>query len=133
MPGQPPPEFAGRNPPPALLAPPSFACLRCGSCCRHAGDVRLEPGEAEIIASSLGMDVLSFTSRYTRLRDDRRGITLLEHPDGSCIFLSNSLCLIHSAKPRQCRGFPFSWQYDNLDSVCPAAAAIPVTRVVHHL
>lgn len=67
---------------------PAFTCLRCGNCCRHPGEVRLAEGEAEAIADALAMDVIAFTSRYTRLRQDRLGLSLLDHPDGSCIFLA---------------------------------------------
>ncbi len=74
--------------PPAPDSSPAFTCLRCGNCCRHTGEVRLEKGEIETIAASLGIDAITFTSRYTRLRDDRRGLSLLDQPDGSCIFLS---------------------------------------------
>jgi len=114
----------------------AFTCLRCGNCCRHPGEVRLDEGEAESIASALGMDAITFTSRYTRLREDRLGLSLMDGPDGSCIFLAISAtrtlnsepspnsCQIQSAKPRQCREFPFSWQYENLTAICPASSSI---------
>lgn len=104
-----------------------FQCLRCGNCCRHAGEVRLEHGEAEAIASYLGQDILAFTSRYTRLREDRRGLCLVDLPDGTCVFLESSqaaaACRIQGAKPRQCQGFPLTWQYEDLAAVCPASVA----------
>lgn len=106
----------------ATASSADFACLRCGNCCRHAGEVRLIDGEAESIATALAMPPTEFTSRYTRLREDRRGLSLLDHPDGSCIFLSPAcLCLIQSAKPKQCRDFPRSWKYENLSAICPAS------------
>lgn len=104
---------------------PDFQCLRCGNCCRHAGEVRLEDGEAESIAACLQQDILTFTSRYTRLREDRRGLSLLDRLDGTCVFLEPSqetyACRIQAAKPRQCRGFPLTWRYEHLASVCPAS------------
>ncbi len=126
----------------AGCSPQPFACQRCGNCCRHSGEVRLVNGEAESIAAMLGNDTQTFTARYTRLREDRHGLALLDNPDGSCIFLSSealgndntfpmppkppppslhSLCHIQSAKPQQCRNFPFTWRYENLTAICPAS------------
>ena len=102
-----------------------FHCLRCGACCRHPGEVRLEEGEAEAIAAGLGLDVGEFTARYTMLRPDRRGLCLTEQPGGACIFLNGNMpgCAIHATKPVQCRGFPLSWRYKDADRVCAALAA----------
>lgn len=106
---------------------PVFQCLRCGNCCRHPGEVRLEHDEAQSIAAYLQQEILAFTSRYTRLRDDRHGLCLTDLPDGSCVFLEASparaACRIQGAKPRQCQGFPLRWKYENLAAVCPACAA----------
>lgn len=80
----------------------------------------MNPGEAETIAAVLGLDVIRFTDRFTRLRDDRRGLALLDQTDGSCIFLEGSppSCRIQAAKPGQCRDFPFTWRYEDADQVC---------------
>jgi len=69
------------------------------------------------------MEVASFTEQFTRLRDDRRGLSLKDLPDGSCIFLEGALaaCHIQAAKPRQCRDFPLQWKYQDLEAICPAA------------
>ena len=85
--------------------------------------MRLTHGEAEIIASELGMEVSSFTEQFTRLREDRLGLVLTDQPDGSCIFLEGnpSACRIQAAKPRQCRDFPMMWKYEDLEAICPAA------------
>lgn len=106
--------------------PAEFACRRCGNCCRHAGEVRLAAGEVEAIAAVLGLDPAAFTDRYTRLRDDRRGLVLVDRPDGACIFLEDEgppRCRIQAAKPRQCRDFPIGWRYENLAEVCKSASA----------
>lgn len=101
----------------------SFRCLRCGNCCRHEGEVRLEDGEVESIAQALGLETGDFTARFTRLREDRRGLTLVDHPDGSCIFLEGTppSCRIQAAKPRQCREFPHGWRYEDWERICAAA------------
>lgn len=103
--------------------PTPFQCLRCGNCCRHEGEVRLDDGEADAIAALLGMEVTAFTRQFTRLRDDRRGLSLKDQPDGACIFLegSSAACHIQAAKPRQCLNFPVKWEYQDLEAVCPAA------------
>ena len=101
-----------------------FQCLRCGACCRRAGEVRLEDGEAEAIAALLGFDVGEFTARYTTLRPDRRGLRLTERTDGACVFLEDNppRCAIQAAKPAQCRGFPLAWRYPDAERVCAALA-----------
>lgn len=100
-----------------------FQCLRCGNCCRHPGDVRLEEDEIETIAANLGLDVHVFTERFTVLRDNRQGLILLERRDGACVFLEGApaACRIQDAKPRQCREFPSRWRYTDLEEICPAA------------
>jgi uncharacterized protein len=100
-------------------------CLRCGNCCRHAGEVRLAEQEAATIAGFLGLSVHDFAAQYTRLRPDRRGLSLTEQPDGACVFLdsSPSACRIHAVKPQQCRDFPAGWRYDDLATICAAVRA----------
>ncbi|MDD5705863.1 MAG: YkgJ family cysteine cluster protein, partial [Kiritimatiellae bacterium] len=64
----------------------------------------LDDGEAERLASLLGLAAYDFTARYTRLLASRRGLSLNERPDGACVFLqADNTCLVHAAKPRQCR------------------------------
>ena len=105
------------------MTPPAFTCQRCGNCCRHSGEVRLQDDEPASLAAFLDMPVPAFTERYTRLRDDRQGLVLAERPDGACVFLEEPpvTCRVQLVKPRQCRDFPFTWRYDDLDRVCPAA------------
>jgi Fe-S-cluster containining protein len=100
-----------------------FQCLRCGDCCRRPGEVRLREGEAEAIATHLSLEVGTFTEHYTRLREDRRGLSLCERPDGACVFLEGppACCRIQAAKPQQCLEFPARWRYTDLEKVCPAS------------
>ncbi len=101
----------------------SFQCLRCGNCCRHPGEVRLQEDEIESIAAGLGLAANTFTEHFTRLREDRRGLILRERADGACVFLEEPqvACGIQGTKPRQCRDFPARWRYADLEQVCPAA------------
>lgn len=97
----------------------TFQCVRCGACCRQPGEVRLLDDELAPMAALLALSVEDFTQRHTRLRDDRRGLSLQEQPDGACIFLEGTppSCRIQAAKPAQCRAFPATWRYENM-SVC---------------
>lgn len=106
----------------AAAAMPAFHCRRCGNCCRHPGDVRVSEDEVEAMAASLGLSGHEFAAAYTRLREDRRGLILAERPDGACVFLEEepAACRVQPAKPAQCRNFPFTWRYEDLERICPA-------------
>jgi Fe-S-cluster containining protein len=102
-----------------LPVPCGFTCLRCGRCCLGPGEVYLAEGEEQAIAQSLGIAVTTFTAEYTRLADDRQGLSLTERSDGACIFLqADNTCRIQTAKPRQCRAFPHLWRSARLASIC---------------
>lgn len=99
----------------------TFQCQRCGACCRVPGYVVLEPGEVEIIAVFLGMDVYAFSETYTRLTWNRGGLSLTEQEDGRCVFLqADNTCRIQPVKPAQCKGFPFLWRSKTLERECAA-------------
>ncbi len=101
-----------------------YLCQRCGNCCRWPGDVRVSSHEVAAIASHLGMDVAGFTERYTRINANRTGLSLVEEPDGACVFLEGgNRCRIQPVKPRQCTGFPNSWRFPGWRQDCEA---IPV-------
>lgn len=94
-------------------------CTRCGNCCRWAGYVRLAKEEPEAIAVHLNLSPDVFLDRFTRLTDDRRGLSLIEKPDGSCIFLEgDNGCRIQPVKPAQCAGFPNTWNFPGFETQC---------------
>jgi Fe-S-cluster containining protein len=96
-----------------------FVCRRCGNCCKVPGYVYLTDEDVDAIATFLGMDVATFTDQYTRLTPQRRGLSLIEMEDGSCVFLDNGRdCRIEAAKPLQCRQFPFAWRYEKVQEIC---------------
>jgi hypothetical protein len=98
-----------------------FTCLRCGNCCRPRGYVRLLDAEVIRVAGFLALDPHTFTDRFTRLTDDRRGLSLTEQADGSCVFLlPDGECRIQAVKPRQCREFPSAWRFDGYERDCRA-------------
>ena len=97
-----------------------FRCSRCGNCCRWAGYVKLTDPEVVAIANWLKLTVEEFTARYTGLAANRRFLSLIEKPDGSCIFFSENPpgCVINPVKPQQCRDFPVKWNFPGWEEHC---------------
>ncbi len=100
-----------------------YQCQRCGKCCRWHGEVPVTDGEVEEIASFLDLPLYDFVSKYTDLRINRAGLTLIDKPNGECIFLDGIDCTIQSVKPGQCAGFPNDWNFPGWKEKCEA---IPV-------
>ncbi|WP_294503615.1 YkgJ family cysteine cluster protein [uncultured Victivallis sp.] len=102
-----------------------FECIRCGNCCRWPGCVKVSDSEIDAIAAFLGLEVPAFIERYTALMPDRQGLTLIEKPDGSCVFLEEeagvSRCRIHPVKPGQCGTFPRKWNFPGWEAECAGA------------
>jgi len=106
-----------------LLDPEVFyACDRCTACCKWPGDVRLEEDEIPAIAAHLGLTEPDFLDRFTRLRTNRQGLSLIEKDNHECIMLDGDSCRIHAVKPEQCRGFPNKWNFPGWRQVCQAKA-----------
>lgn len=104
-----------------LLDPTTFyVCQRCTACCRWPGDVRLEEDEIPRIAAYLGLSEDEFIVRYTRLRTNRQGLSLIEREDHACIMLEDGGCRVHEVKPSQCAGFPNRWNFPGWREVCEA-------------
>jgi uncharacterized protein len=105
------------------MIPLGFKCARCGACCEWEGPVRLEADEVDGIAGFLHMDVERFIAARTVLTEDRRSLSLMERPDGSCAFYDREgkSCLINPVKPRQCVRFPASWSFQGWERMCLGA------------
>ena len=103
-----------------------FRCRRCGNCCRWPGYVRLDGEEIGALAAELGLTEDELIQHHTRLTGDRRGLSLLENADGSCVFLEETpegaACRIQRAKPRQCREFPKIWNFPGWEKECAGGA-----------
>ena len=97
-----------------------YQCQRCTNCCRWPGDVKVEDHEIAAISAHLGLTVEEFIQRYTRLRLNRQGLSIIERPDDSCIFLEGHDCIINDVKPQQCRDFPNKWNFPGWRQVCEA-------------
>lgn len=104
-----------------------YVCQRCTACCKWPGDVRIEEDEIAPIAAHLGLTEDDFLDRFTRLRTNRQGLSLIERENHECIMLENDSCIIHEVKPEQCRGFPNKWNFPGWRQVCEAKA-VPVKK-----
>ena len=106
-----------------------FQCDRCTVCCKWPGDVRLEDDEVDKIASFLEMTTDDFIEKFTRLRTNRSGLSLIEKENHECIMLDGKSCRINDVKPEQCRGFPNQWNFPGWQEVCQAKA-IPMKQAI---
>ena len=87
-----------------------FSCVRCGDCCRgEPGYVWITDEEVEAAAAHLKMSVEAFRSQYVRQVGGDQ--SLIELPNGDCIFWSPVGCDIYPVRPVQCRTFPFWREY----------------------
>ena len=100
--------------------PVFFECQRCTACCRWPGQVRLSNDEIARLAAFKGLSEFEFIQQFTRVRPDRRGLALLDQPDGACIFLEGESCAVQPVKPQQCRDFPNLWNFPGFEKVCHA-------------
>lgn len=100
--------------------PVFFECQRCTACCRWPGQVRLTEDEIARLAAFKGLSEHDFIQEFTRLRADRRGLSLREKPNGECVFLDGKDCSVQPVKPRQCRDFPNLWNFPEFEHRCRA-------------
>ncbi|MFC4992543.1 YkgJ family cysteine cluster protein [Rubritalea tangerina] len=97
-----------------------YQCDRCLACCKWPGDVKVEADEVDAIAAHLGMEVDVFIEKFTRLRTNRSGLSLIEKGNHECIMLEDGGCKIQAVKPFQCKGFPNRWNFPGWQKVCQA-------------
>ncbi len=83
-----------------------FECQRCGACCTgEPGYVWVTPRESAPIAKFLELSSREFARKYLRKAGSHD--SLVERPDGRCIFYADNGCEIYPVRPVQCRTFPF--------------------------
>ena len=100
---------------------PRYVCQRCGNCCRWPGDVRIDDNEVKGISEFLEMSEEAFTEQFTRLNANRTGLSIIDKPNGECVFLEGvNVCRIQPVKPAQCGGFPNEWRFPGWRDVCEA-------------
>ena len=85
-----------------------FACQGSGQCCVSRGQfgfVYLTLEERRKMAGLLKLSVSAFTRKYCKKTD---GVWHLKDAAGpECIFLEGKRCSVYSARPMQCRTWPF--------------------------
>jgi Fe-S-cluster containining protein len=86
--------------------------------------VRLSDEEIARLAAFKGIGEREFIEQFTRLRSDRRGLTLREKPNGECVFLDGNDCAVQSVKPQRCRDFPNLWNFPGSEKTCHAIPQI---------
>ncbi|XZE55402.1 YkgJ family cysteine cluster protein [Planctomycetaceae bacterium SH139] len=85
-----------------------FECTQCGDCCTgEPGNVWVDEGEIVRLAARMEMEVDKFESKFVRQVGVRK--SLVEYPDGDCIFLDPKTrgCSVYEERPVQCRTWPF--------------------------
>lgn len=97
-----------------------YECQRCTACCRWPGQVRLDDETLSRLAAFKGLSETEFIQCFTRLRPDRRGLALLDKPNGECVFLEGENCSVQPVKPQQCRDFPNLWNFPGFEKTCHA-------------
>lgn len=105
-----------------------YVCQRCNACCKWPGDVRIEDSDVVAISAFLEMEEAEFIAKYTRLRSDRQGLSIIEKPNHECSMLEEGGCRIHAVKPAQCSGFPNTWNFPGWHEVCEALP-VPVNNL----
>jgi Fe-S-cluster containining protein len=83
----------------------AFDCQRCSQCCHGEGGISLLPEEVPEAAGLLGLSAQEFSERYCQFKQGR--YLIKTNQDGDCALLGPEGCLIHQAKPRICRRWPF--------------------------
>lgn len=86
-------------------ATPPFNCRRCSECCHGEGAAVLSADQVPAAAALLGLATERFKELHCRPRGD--GWLIIARPDGSCSVLGPEGCLIHGAKPKVCRDWPY--------------------------
>lgn len=94
-------------------------CLRCGACCRWAGDVCLTDADIAAIAQYFQMTENDFINQYCHLRGNRQGLSIIDNDEGACIMLTEQGCRIQPVKPQQCSDFPHRWNFPGWEQKCP--------------
>lgn len=85
-----------------------FTCTGCGDCCTGSpGYVWVNNEEIAKLAALVRLSVEEFEAEHVRQIGVRK--SLVEYENGDCVFFDNKSrkCGVYSARPRQCRTWPF--------------------------
>lgn len=90
------------------------ACDHCpGKCCRgRTGHIWINDQDLRALSSLLELNTIDFIDQYADRSDNRLSLKE-QYVEGSydCVFfdVQKNSCLVYSARPNQCRQFPF-WE-----------------------
>lgn len=90
----------------SLILASTFACEKCGNCCRISTPITLTIEDPARISISLNMKMKEFIREYARR--DGPLLRLRSRYCAPCIFLENNSCKIYEARPTVCRQYPFN-------------------------
>ncbi len=106
-----------------------FSCTACGECCKAHGaysHVYADDDDTVAMAKKLSLTPAEFERRYAFFDD--LGNREIRFENGACVFLKGGRCSVYSARPVQCRTFPFwpenlvrkVWK-EEIERDCPGA------------
>ena len=84
-----------------------FECTGCGECCKSRGQyqyVYVSLEERRRLAGHLGLKTAAFTKIHCSKTGD---FFHLRNPSNDCQFLNGVRCTVYTARPQQCRTWPF--------------------------
>ncbi len=87
-----------------------FECTQCSNCCRlDPGYVFLSYNDLDRLLEHFDISKDQFIKKYCRIVDmgEHKRLSLIEKTNYDCIFWKNGGCEIYSARPLQCRSYPF--------------------------
>ncbi len=113
--------------------PYSFDESRCGSCggnccIGESGYIWINANEMQVLATHLCININELKDKYLFKVNEKYSIKekFISNNNYACAFfdLDKKQCSIYTARPSQCRSFPF-WEYfknniDELKKECPA-------------
>ena len=115
-----------------------FQCTGCGDCCTGApGYVWVNKNEIAALAAELGIDVDSFEKKYVRQIGVRKSLKEVGKSYDCVLFdATTRKCTVYSARPRQCRTWPF-WEsnirtpeaWAGTCQVCPGSGTGPLYQL----
>lgn len=88
-----------------------FSCTGCGICCKEPGYVFFTDDDIKKASNFLNISPIVFINKYLEY-DEGYGYYIQVTGEKGCDFLDESnKCIIHEAKPEQCRTFPYWNEY----------------------
>jgi uncharacterized protein len=122
-----------------------FKCTECGKCCTgKPGYVWVSEEEIQNIANFLNISYKKAMRTYVRKKNNRYSLIELPSSNNDCIFLKGKICQIYTARPKQCRTFPWwvqnlrtaeSWQEaaKECEGISPDAPLVPIEEIERNL